>query len=102
MENLVSVKDDSEHSDYSLGEYGPKLIWLLRDLYPGDLTLNGDICSSETYFENKIHENSVTNDTPKIEKEKQRNIIKIKQYILNIFRNIDCFDIVPIEEEPSE
>lgn len=27
IRDLVSVNDDSETSDYILGEYGPKLIW---------------------------------------------------------------------------
>jgi len=93
MRDIISVRDDSEHSDYLLAEYGPKLIWLLRDLYPGNLTINGNVCDSETYFEYKIHENYHTEDFENYGKEKLKDIVKIKQYLLKIFRDKECFDI---------
>ena len=94
----VTVDEGVEiQNSYSLSQYAPKFLWILRDFVLEVKDLRGKNVSPKLYLE------SVLSDIPVGETGYTRNSengIAVRETILNFFKNRDCITLVrPVDDE---
>lgn len=64
--------------------------------------INDVVVDSNTYFDHKIFENVNMTDIPKYNKANFQQIVDIKLKLIKMFPDIECFDIVPHQNDQCE
>ena len=94
----VTIDDETRvENAYQLSQYAPKFLWVLRDFVLEIKDLRGRSVTPHTYLESvltdlPVGQNGYTRNT--------ENSTKIRQSILNFFKNRDCVTLVrPVNDE---